>query len=182
MWPLIMDLSNKRVLFIIAPENFRDEELLEPKKVLENCKCKIVIANNNGKTSRGMLGSRVDVHTTTNKADVNDYDTIIFVGGAGSTVYWNDKTALNIAKEAYLKGKVVASICLASGTLANAGIFRGKNATGWPDTKSLIEKNGGTYTGKDLEISGRVISAKGPSAAKKFGEAIAKVLEKNVKE
>lgn len=177
-----MDLSNKRVLFIISSENFRDEELLEPKKVLESYKARIVITNNTGKTSKGMLGARVDVHTTINKVDVNDYDAIIFVGGSGSTVYWNDKIALNIAKEAFLKGKVVASICLASGTLANAGIFKGRNATGWPDTKILIEKNGGTYTGKDLEINGRLISAKGPSAAVKFGEAIAKALEKNVKE
>lgn len=177
-----MDLSNKRVLFIISAENFRDEELLEPKKVLESYKARIVIANNTGKTSRGMLGTRADVHTTINKVDVNDYDAVVFVGGSGSTVYWNDKTALNIAKEAFLKGKVIASICLASGTLANAGIFNGRNATGWADTKILIEKNGGTYTGKDLEINGRLISAKGPSAAIKFGEAIAKALEKSVKE
>ena len=177
-----MDLSNKRVLFIIAPKDFRDEELLEPKKVLESYKVRIIIANNTGTISRGMLGARVEPSTTIEKVDVNDYDAVIFVGGSGSTVYWEDKTALKITKESFLKGKIVCSICLASGTLANAGVFSGKKATGWPDTRVLIEKNGGTYTGKDVEISSRVISALGPKAATKFGEEIAKALGKEVNE
>ena len=87
---------------------------------------------------------------------------------------------MSIAKEAYLKGKTVCSICLASGILANAGILSGKKSTGWIDTKTLIEKNGGTYTGNDLEVSGRVITALGPKAAVKFGDAILKSLSQNV--
>lgn len=175
-----MDLTGKKVLFVVADKNFRDEELFEPKSVLENYGVKISVADVSGKEARGMLGGRIEINITIEKVNVNDYDAIIFVGGSGSTIYWNNKIALNIAKESFLKGKVIASICLASGTLANAGIFREKNATGWPDTKKLVEDNGGTYTGKDLEINGRVISAKGPSAAKIFGEAVAKALVKNL--
>ncbi len=177
-----MDISRKRALFIVADKGFRDEELLEPKKILEDYKVRIVIANSSGKESRGMLGSRQEASTAINKVDINDYDAVIFIGGSGSTMYWNEKTALNIAKEAYLKGKLVCSICLASGTLANAGILRGKKATGWPDTKELIMKNGGEYTGKDIEISGRIITASGPKAAVRFGEEIVKALSKNNEE
>ncbi|MBI2148414.1 DJ-1/PfpI family protein [Candidatus Woesearchaeota archaeon] len=171
-----MDLSGKVILFVIAPNNFRDEELLEPRKILENYKAKTVVASNILGTASGMLGAKVTINLIINKIDVNDYDAIVFVGGQGSTIYWNDKTALNIAKESYLKGKIVASICLGSGTLANSGIFKNKNATGWPDTKELIEKNGGKYTGNDVEVSGRIVSASGPKAAKQFGELIAKAL------
>ena len=172
-----MDLSGKVVLFIIAPKNFRDEELFEPRRILENHKAKTVVASTTTNTCTGMLGAKVTSALTLDKIEVNNYDAIIFVGGQGSTIYWNNKTAHSIAKEAYLKGKIIASICLGSGTLANAGIFKGKNATGWQDTEELVEKNSGVYTGSDVEVSGRVISAKGPSAAKKFGEAIAKALE-----
>lgn len=176
-----MDLKGKRVLFIIADKNFRDEELFVTKEVLEKQKASTVVANISGKESRGMLGGRIEPNITIDKVDVNSFDAIVFVGGSGSNVYWDNKTALNIAKEAFLKGKIICSICLASGTLANAGIFRGRNATGWPDTKELVEKNGGTYTGNDVEISGRIISALGPKTASKFGEEIAKALGKNVK-
>ena len=173
-----MDLSTKRVLFIIAPKDFRDEEFFEPKKTLEDNKVRIVIANSTGKTSRSMFGERVEPTTILDKINVNEYDAVIFIGGSGSVVYWEDKHAIHIAKEAYLKGKIVCSICLASGILANSGILSGQNATGWPETKTLVEKNGGTYTGKDLEISGRLITALGPKAATKFGEAIVKALSR----
>lgn len=172
-----MDLTGKKVLFIIASKNFRDEELIEPRKIVEGYKAKTILASNNLGTATGMLGSKVTPNLILEKVNVNDYNAIVFVGGSGSTIYWNNKTALNIAKEANLKGKVVASICLGSGTLANAGIFKGKNATGWPDTEELVERNGGVYTSNDVEVSGRIISAKGPTAAKKFGEALAKALE-----
>src|SRR3989338_9983398 len=129
-----------------------------------------------------MLGARVTPTLTLDKIKVNDYDAIVFVGGQGSTIYWNDRNAIDIAKEANIKGKVVASICLGSGILANAGIFKNKNATGWPETKEVIKKNGGSYTGKHVEVSGRIISALGPMDAKIFGEAIAKALENRIEE
>ncbi len=172
-----MDLTEKKILFIIAPKNFRDEELTEPRRVLESYKAKTLVASNTLSTCTGMLGAKVTPNLTLDKVKVNDYDAIVFVGGQGSTIYYEDKTALSIAKESNLKGRLTCAICLASGTLANAGVFKGKNATGWPDTEVLVERNGGVYTGSDLEVSGRVITAKGPSAAKKFGEAIAKALE-----
>ena len=172
-----MDLIKKRVLFIIAPKNFRDEELVEPRRILEKYRAKTSVASNTMDVCTGMLGTKVTPNFTFEKVNVNDYDLIVFVGGQGSTIYWNDRNALDLAKEANLKGKLVASICLASGILANAGIFKGKNATGWEDTKALIEKNGGKYTGSDVEVSGRIISSIGPKAAKQFGEALAKALE-----
>ena len=176
-----MDLTDKKVLFIIAPKNFRDEELLGPRRILEGYKAKTLVASNVTTIINGMLGTKVTPSVNITNVKVNDYDAIIFVGGSGSSVYFNDKVVLNIAKEANLKGKILASICLASGILANAGIFKGKDATGWPDTKEMIEKNGGIYTNSDLEVSGRIISAKGPNVAKKFGEAIAKALESSNK-
>lgn len=177
-----MDLSNKKILFIIPGKDFRDEELIEPRRVLEGYRAKTIIANNTGETSKGMLGAKSTPDLTIDKVNINDYDAIVFVGGMGSPCYWDDKRAHEIIKEANLKGKIICSICLASGTLAKAGILKGKNATGWPDTQKIVEENDGTYTGKDVEVDGRIITSKGPHAAKEFGEEIAKALGKNLKD
>ncbi len=172
-----MDLKKKRCVFILAQRGFRDEEAIESKKVLESYGCRTVIANINGNECVGMLGTRIEPGQMIKDITINEYDAFIFVGGSGSTAYWTDKIALNIVKEAYLKGKIIAGICLGVGTLAHAGIIKGKNMTGWKDTKEIIEKNGGIYTGKPLEVSGRIITALGPKESKQFGEAIAKALE-----
>ena len=174
-----MAVKIKRVLFVLAPNDFRDEEFFEPKNVLESKGIIVEVANSTGNTSRGTLGGRAEPNTTLDKVIVNDYDSIVFAGGPGCTVYFENKRAINIAKEAYFKGKIVCSICLATGILANAGLLKDKKATGFSSTKDMIESNGGTFTGKGVEISGRIITAAGPKNATEFGNAILKALGKN---
>jgi protease I len=170
------DLAGKKVLMIIAPTNFRDEELLRPKEILEKAKANVTIASKGVKTAKGMLGSSVSVDLDLSQVNVKDYDAIVFVGGTGAEVYFNDSKALKIAKEAYEQGKVVAAICIAPSILANAGILEGKQATAFPSEASNLEANGARYTGEAVTIDGKIITAKGPEAASQFGNAIAKVL------
>jgi len=171
-----LDLAGKKVLMIIAPKNFRDEELLRPKEILEKAKANVTIASKGVKTAKGMLGSSVSVDLDLSQVNVKDYDAIVFVGGTGAEVYFNDSKALKIAKEAYEQDKVVAAICIAPSILANAGILEGKQATAFPSEASNLEANGARYTGEAVTIDGRIITAKGPEAASQFGNAIAKAL------
>ena len=170
-----MDLKHTKLLFIIS-NNFRDEELFETKKILESNNIKTFIASKELKTCKGMLGKIVNPELSFDKIIISDFDAIVFVGGVGSIDYWNDNKALNIVKESYLKGKLVCSICLASGILANSGIIKGYRLTGWDVTKEIIEKNKGIYTGNGVEVDGRIITAKGPAYAKEFGNLIVKSL------
>lgn len=174
-----MSSKLKRILFILAPKDFRDEEFFGPRDILDKNGFKTEIANSTGTTSRGVLGGRAEPNLTLDKVSVNDYDAVVFVGGAGCTVYFNNKKAINIAKEAYFKGRLVCSICLATGILANAGLLRDKKATGFSSTKEMVEKDGGIFTGKDVEISGRIITASGPKSAAEFGRTIANELKKD---
>jgi protease I len=168
--------EGKSVLMIIAPVNFRDEEFLEPKAVFEKNRMIITIASKGVKTAKGMLGATAEVDKDMTAVNVDEYDAVVFVGGTGASVYFEDSTALTIAKEAYEKGKIVAAICIAPSILANAGILSGKKATCFSSESSNLETQGATYTGSDLEVDGKIITASGPAAASKFGMAIAEAL------
>jgi len=170
-------MTEKKVLMIIAPEGFRDEELLEPKKIFEANNVDVTIASKNTKIAKGMLGAEVNVDIDIKDVNVNEYDAIIFVGGVGSSIYFNDPLAHEIAKAAYEKGKIVGAICIAPSTLANAGILKNKKATSWHSEKENIQKNGGIYTGKNVEKDGNIITANGPQSAKEFGNTILKALK-----
>ena len=176
------NLSEKRVLFVIAPKNFRDEELLEPRKILEKNKAKTSIASSTLNDCIGMLGARITPNLSLDKVQVNDYDAVIFVGGNGSTIYHEDQLALNLAKEANIKGKLVGAICLGTGILAKANLLKGKKVTGFIDTKELVEKHGGTYTGNEVEVFERIITGEGPKASKRFGEEVVKALQHEFKD
>ena len=170
-------LEGKRVVMVIAHENFRDEEFQEPYELLTSLGASVEIASTSLEEAKGMLGKRVKPTMLLEDVDPNEFDAVIFVGGSGAANYFNDSTALGLARKAYEAGKVVAAICIAPVILANAGVLRGKRATVWDgDFVKQLEANGASYTGNSVEIDGKVITANGPHAARQFAEAIAKLL------
>ena len=169
---------DKKVVMIISHKNFRDEELLETKKVLEDAGCTVKIASTDTVPARGMFGTFIKPDMTLDRVVVNNYDAVIFVGGSGSEVYFNNPTAHLLAREGYEKKKVLGAICIAPCILANAGILRGKNATVWNGKYMLLlEKKGAKYTGRNVEVDGKIVTANGPEAAEEFGKAVLKLLE-----
>lgn len=173
---LKVDLSGKKVLMVIAPQDFRDEELAEPKKFLEEKGMVVEIASKEVNEAVGKLGARVQVDKDISEVNVEDYQAIIFIGGPGATVYFNDQTALDLAKSSFERGKIVGAICIAPSILANARILSGKQATAFPSEKENLEAKGAQYTSELVTIDGKIVTAQGPEAAKEFGRAISQLL------
>ncbi|MGQ9788540.1 MAG: DJ-1/PfpI family protein [Candidatus Hadarchaeaceae archaeon] len=167
----------KKVLLIIAPENYRDEELFHTREELERAGVAITVASSKKGELQGMLGAKVTPDIVLDQVRVVDYDGIVFVGGSGSAVYFKDNKALLIAAEAFKKGKVVGAICIAPVILANAGVLKYKKATVFPgDYVQKITDGGAIYQEKPVVVDGKVVTANGPSSAREFGRAIAKLL------
>jgi protease I len=164
------------VLMIIAPRNFRDEELFDTKKELESSGNSVIIASTKTDTATGMLGGTVKPNIAIDEVNVDDYDAVVFVGGSGSSIYFNNQKAHEIARTANDNGKLVAAICIAPSTLANAGLLKGKKATSFPSEERNLRSKGANYTGKPVEKDGNIITADGPKSAREFGRMIAEVI------
>ncbi|MFN3966520.1 MAG: DJ-1/PfpI family protein [Endomicrobiia bacterium] len=171
-----MELKGKKVVMIIASQNFRDEEYLEPKRILSSAGAEIITASSSLSTATGMLGAKVKPDILISDIKPEDYDAIIFVGGIGSSEYWENQTAHNIARKAIEKNKIVAAICIAPVTLANSGLLKGKKATAFPSVKGQISSKGAKYTGVPVEQDEKIITGIGPESATQFGEVIKKAL------
>lgn len=169
-------LSGKKILLVIAFNDFRDEEYLEPRKAFEKEGAKVIVASSSLGNAKGMLGAKAKVDILLKDAKAEDYDCVVFVGGSGSPEYWENASAHALAKSAVEKGKVLGSICLATATLAKAGVIKGKRATGWASSKGEIVSGGANYTGVKVEVDGKFISGSGPEAAKDFASALVKAL------
>jgi protease I len=167
---------NKRVLMLIAPDNFRDEEFFETKKILEDSGIKVTVANSTGQPSKSMFGKIVTPDKNFYDVDSGEYEAIVFIGGSGTTAYFDNKQAQNLAKEFNESGKIVAAICLAPVIFARAGLLSGKKATVFPSERNEINAVG-TYTGSKVERDDNIITGSGPEAAKEFGKTIAEALE-----
>ncbi len=169
------NLSGKKVLFVLACRNFRDPEFFVPKKVLEDSGVKTFTASS-ALTCEGAEGGKVKVDVLLKDVNPADYDAVAFVGGPGSTEYFDDPTAHAVVRGTLSEKKVLASICAAGTTLARAGVLKGKTATAFETRAEDLKAHGANYTGRDVEIDGDIITANGPKAAKAFGEAMVQAL------
>lgn len=165
---------NNRVLIIIAPSDFRDEELLVPRRFFERNGIKVDVASVTKEKIRGMLGAVATPDLTLDDVDVGNYDAVIFSGGSGidKNRFYENAKCLNIAKGALMRGKIVAAICLASKILANAGILKNRKATCYISAKDYLIEKGANYKGEHIVQDINIITADGPDAAQGFAEKI----------
>jgi len=168
--------KERKVLFIIAHRNFRDEEFREPKAALEKAGFTVTVASSSTETATGMLGMRYTPDLLLSQATLGEYEAVVFIGGAGAEEYWKDAQAHAIAREAVSSGKVVGAICIAPATLAHAGLLKGKKVAAFPSVAATLTAKGAQYTGRRVERDGLLITASGPEAAKEFGSTLAEAL------
>lgn len=167
----------KTVALIIAERTFRDEEYQVPKEILEKAGFKVLTASTNLDKAIGKLGMMVKPDVLVKDLFDRELAALIFIGGGGSSQYFNDTTAHELARHFYNRGKVVGAICIAPVILANAGILSGKKATVFPDGRPDLETKGAIYTGNQVEVDDRLITGCGPEAAQAFGEKLVELLK-----
>lgn len=115
-----------KILMIIPPERFRDEELFITKEELENEGHSIIIASTKTGEIHGSRGGSIHSDIIIDDVNTKDYIAVVFVGGGGSKLLFNNQAAIKIAKNMNDQKKIVSAICLAPVILANAGILMKK--------------------------------------------------------
>jgi protease I len=168
-----------KVLIVIAPEKFRDEEFAVPAAMLQKAGIGYDIASTRRGSCTGMLGAKTTATLSLKEVDPASYDGILIVGGGGAQSYlWEDKVLGEMVKNFQASAKVVAAICLAPVVLARAGILKGKKATFFSSPISLKEMKAGgaVLVDKAVVSDSRIITANGPAAAKEFAETFIRTL------
>ena len=172
-------LKGKRVLAVVAPSGFRDEELEQPKQIPESEGAEVKVASTVDGTCSGMLGARVKADLTVSQAKASEFDAVIVVGGTGSPEYlWDNPELHSILKQAAGANKVIGGICLSGAVLARAGVLKGKQATVYqtPQTLEELKKAGARFVACDVVTDGNTVTAEGPAAAREFGRKLAERL------
>lgn len=168
--------SGSQVLFVIAHQDFRDEELIEPKQILEDKGYKIVIASTDTTQATGMLGLTLRPDLLISEVKSADYLGIVIVGGTGIQQLWDDTTLARVVVEFHEKNKIIGAICLAPVVLARAGILQGRKATCFHSAVRDLEATGASYEPEDIVVEGKIVTANGPVASNWFGYKLAELL------
>ncbi len=170
---------NGKILFVIPPERFRDEELFVTQVEIEKNGFKTIIASTKVGKCLGSRGGSAESVLLLSNIKSDDYAGVVFVGGGGSKLLWDNPDAMRIAKEMNKAKKIVAAICLAPVILASAGILKDKKATVAGTEAKTIEEKGATYMGPGIFADGNIVTANAPKASMLFGQTISILLKEH---
>jgi protease I len=168
-----------KVLIVIAPEKFRDEEFAVPAAALQKAGIGYDIASKKRGLCTGMLGTKVNATLSFEEVDPKSYDGILIVGGGGAQIHlWDDDILGEMVRYFQASARVVAAICLAPVVLARAGILKGKKATFFNSPISFREMKAGgaVLVDKAVVTDNRIVTANGPAAAAEFAETFIRTL------
>lgn len=175
------NLTNKKILMLIAHQGYQDLEYGTPKRIFEESGARVVTASSEASPAQGKLGGTAAVDAVLPDVVVDDYDAVIFVGGPGAVNLVGDEEANRIASGTVDQNKVLAAICIAPLVLAKAGLLEGKRATVWhanldDDSIRQLEAGGAEFVEQVVVRDGKIITADGPGAAEEFARTILEAL------
>ena len=172
-------LEGKTVLLVVPPTQFREEEVFEPKRILEKEGAAVVVSSITARTCHGIREGVIDATLAVDAANADSFDAVVLAGGVSVPgVFWKDKKLAEFVTAMSEAGKVVAAISLSTVVLAKAKLLEGREATVYYLPEALEElKNGGAiYVNKELVVDGNLVMAEGPEAVVGFTDAIVTAL------
>ena len=172
-------LEGKTVLLIVPPHQFREEEVFEPKRILEKEGADVLVASTTSRTCRGTREGVIDATVAIEEAKAESFDAVVLAGGLSVPDYfWKDNKLIEFVTAMSEAGKLVAAISLSTVVLAKAKLLEGREATVYylPEALDALKSGGATYVDKKLVVDGKLVMAEGPGAVASFSEAIVTAL------
>ena len=169
-------IRDKKIVIVIAPKLFRDEEFKIPYELFISYGAKVSIASTSLSESIGKLGLKVKPEILISDINESEFDAIVFVGGPGVKELCDNKETHKLAISFFESGKITAAICSAPVIFSRAGIIKGKKATSFPGDEVEMLKGKPIYTSTIVQKDGNIITGNGPAASQEFAELVASSL------
>lgn len=124
----------------------------------------------------GSRGGSVDAERALEQVRTAQHAAVVFVGGGGAKLLYDDPEAHRIAREARELRIPLGAICLAPVILARAGVLRGVRATVAGTEAATLTANRAIYTGPGVTVDDGIVTANCPKSSSRFGHELADVV------
>ncbi|MBE0602991.1 MAG: DJ-1/PfpI family protein, partial [Deltaproteobacteria bacterium] len=104
------------------------------------------------------------------------FDAVIIPGGYAPDKMRLHKSMVDLVREAYEQGKVVAAICHGGWMLASANILRGRLVTGYAAIRDDLVNAGAGYEDTEVVRDGNLVTSRKPSDLPAFLRTIFKAM------
>ena len=158
-----MELEGKKV--VIPVETMYNEfEFWYPYYRLQEAGAEVVVVGSgSAQEYMSKLGMPCKVDTSADQVSADDFDGIVIPGGYAPDLMRRYPSMVNLVKDIFDQGKVVAAICHAGWLLASAEVVNGRKLTSFFAIKDDLIHAGGQWVDEEVVIDGNLITSRMPS-------------------
>jgi protease I len=168
----------RKVLMLIEAEA-EDSEFIYPYYRLQEEGYTVdVVGPKANEVYTGKLGVPLRSNLAPEDVKIDEYDAVIIPGGKAPDRMRINKGLVQIVKDAYKKGKVIAAVCHGPQMLIEADILRGKKATCWKSVATDLKNAGATFIDASVVVDGNMVTSRFPADLPDFCRETIKLLKK----
>ena len=168
-------MARKKIMMVLPPQGFSRDVYVRTRQVLEGRGHTIFVTAINRGAAVSDDGMSVPIDERIVDVKTYQYDAYVFIGGDGTRIYFDDEYVHKLASD--VKSKTVGAIGNAAMILARAEVLKKKKVTGPSEFAGYVIEGGGEYTGRPLEIDGKMITLRDTSIVEQFANALAESVE-----
>jgi len=172
-----MSLKGKRIA-VLAEDYYQELELWYPVLRLREAGAEVlVVGTGSADTYTSKHGYPVTVDAAVEEVQASDFDALVVPGGYAPDRLRRYPAVNALAREMFLEGKVVASICHGAWVLISADILRGRTATCFSGIKDDVTNAGANYVDREVVQDGNLITSREPDDLPAFCRTIIAALK-----
>jgi len=173
-----MDMEGKRVAVLV--ENlYQDLEVWYPVLRMREAGAEVTIVGPAARTYSSKHGYEVRADKSAEEVDAAGFDAIIIPGGYAPDRMRLHKPMVDLVREMFLQGKVVAAICHGGWMLASADILRGRRVTGYIAIKDDLVNAGASYEDSEVVRDGNLVTSRKPEDLPAFCRTILQAVSRD---
>jgi protease I len=163
---------------VLAEDLYNEAELWYPYYRLKEAGARVMlVGSGSAPTYKSKVGLSVTVDTSADCVSAADFDGIVIPGGYAPDRMRRYPSMVQLVRDIYFDGKVVAAICHAGWMLSSAGVLKGKTVTSYFAIKDDVINAGATWVDKEVVVDGNLVTSRQPADLPAFLKAIIGLLE-----
>lgn len=165
------------VLVVVPPEGYGDQALRFCRSSLYNVHVGTRTVSTVFETLiRGRLQDEFQVDGPIRGETMEAYSGVIFAGSEADSPFLGDADVLRLAREARAADKLIGTWGNGTAILARAGVLSGVKVTGARELAEEIRRAGGRYTGRQVEVCGRIATGLDEAVGMRLGKELAMIV------